>query len=156
MYDPRDIVVGRDGTTIVLLEKNDFNHLVEHIIKRYQVREWYLEDRWRTIQKKTGFGYYPNGIAIDDTIYIRWKYRGDGDLIAHEYGHILGHGHTADYSLTMMNPVNTMRVFDPNDLRKKAQDNFPEYYGKYVSQTEAYQNAVIGATLLAVIWGLTG
>ena len=155
MYSPKDIVTGKDGTTIVLLEKGDFNHLVEKVIKRYQVREWYLEDRWRKVQQKTGFGYYPNGIAIDDTIYIRWKYRGDGDLIAHEYGHILGQGHTADYTLTMMNPVNTLRVFDPHNLRVKSQENFPEYYGKYVSQTEAYQNVVIGATLLVAVWGLT-
>lgn len=154
MYQPRYMVEGKDGTVIVVLDDSDFNHLVDRVIKRYEVREWYLEDHWKTIRKRTGLGYFPNGIAMDGVIYIRWKYRGDSDLIAHEYGHILGHGHTKDYALSLMNPVNSMRVFDPHNLREKSKANFPDYYRKHVSQTEAYQNTVIGATLLFALWGL--
>jgi hypothetical protein len=156
MYRPKDTSIGQDGSTIILLDRQDFNHLVERVIKRYEIREWYLDQHWRKVRRNTGLGYYPNGIAIEDTIFLRWKYRGDADLLTHEYGHVLGYGHTEDYTLTIMNPVNPMRVFDPHNLRDKTKANFPDYYRKHVSQTEAYQNTVIGATLLIVLWGLAG
>tara|TARA_Y100000310_G_C20663261_1_gene805992 strand:- start:2015 stop:2497 length:483 start_codon:yes stop_codon:yes gene_type:complete len=154
MYSIIDTSRGKDGVLIVLLDDTDFNHLVKRVIKRYEIREWYLEKHWRAVHRNTGIGYYPNGIAIDDTIYVRWKYRGDDELIAHEYGHTLGLGHTPDFVPSVMNPINSMRFLDPHKLRQKAKENFPTHYRKYVSPTEAYQNIVIGGTVLAALWGL--
>jgi hypothetical protein len=145
--------IGKDGTKLFLVSDAEFNDLLEDYLSSVPESEWpkYLRDQKQTIFKLTGLGYFPNGMTTpDNLIYIRYKYRGDTELLAHEYGHVLGLDHTEKASI--MNAVTHMRFFDPHDLERKAEANFPELWRKYVVPREAYQNIVVSGIAAMALW----
>lgn len=146
--------MGKDGSRVVILSDDDFNNLVEKYRMTLDEEPWYLEEDAQAVYRTTGLGYYPNGVTIGDTIYIRYRFRGDWELIAHEYGHILGHDHTNPTIPTMMNPIHQMRVTDPHNLKQRAKENYPELFRKHVSRVEASRNMAIGgiAAAFAYAW----
>ena len=144
---------GKDGTKLFLVSDEAFNQKVDTYLAEIPKEEWpeYLQDRNQTIFKWTGIGYFPNGMATPDgQIFIRYKYRGDSELIAHEYGHILGLDHTENASI--MNAVSHKRFFAPHSLELRAENNFPELWRKYVVPHETYQNTVVGGLAVLALW----
>ena len=148
--------VGKDGTRLYLVSDSVFNKMIADYLREVPREQWpkYLQDNKQTLFKWTGIGYYPNGLATpDNRIYIRYKYRGDAELIAHEYGHILGLDHTDNASI--MNAVSHMRFSDPHNLEEKAKENYPELWQKYVVPRETYQNIVVGGLAAMTLWAFT-
>ena len=149
---PVETYTGKDGTLLIYVNDAEFNDLVLEYLRTVPKDQWpsYLQDSAQNMFRLTGIGYYPNGMATDGKIYIRWKCRGDAELLAHEYGHILGHDHTD--SLSIMNAVTQLRFSDPHDLEQKAKDNFPEPWRKHIQPHEAYRRMVIGGLTLSAVW----
>ena len=91
-------------------------------------KEWYSTPAMKTIHNITGRGYFPRGITLGDEngalIVIDETYANDERLLAHEYGHAIGYGHTS-YPTTM-NPVTNMRLYDAEGLIPKFREAFPE------------------------------
>lgn len=150
--NPIETFTGRDGTRLLYLSDADFNAQVEYFLRDTPKEEWprYLHDTPQKIFKMTGIGYYPNGMALNETIYIRWKWRGDRELLAHEYGHILGLDHVSGPSI--MNAVSQMRFTDPHNLEEKAEANFPEAWRKHIVPSETYRNIAMGGLVLMATW----
>ena len=90
--------------------------------------EWYSTPTMKQVYNITGRGYFPRGITIGDetssVIVIDANYANDEKLLAHEYGHALGYGHT--HAPTTMNPVSNMRLYDAEGLVPKFRADFPE------------------------------
>ena len=144
---------GKDGTPLTLLSDSDFNRAVNDYLKTIPREQWprYLRKDNQKMFKMTGIGYFPNGLTNQDGhIFIRYKYRGDAELIAHEYGHVLGYDHKE--GPYMMNAVAQMRMFDPHSLIERTKANFPDYWQKHVIPREAYHNTLIGAAAVASVW----
>jgi hypothetical protein len=91
-------------------------------------KEWYSSPTGRAIHNYTGRGYFPRGITLGDeegaVIVLDATYANDERLVAHEYGHAIGYGHT-NYPTTM-NPVSSMRLFDSENLIPRFRATFPE------------------------------
>ena len=150
-----DRYIGKDGTQLFLVSDKEFNTRVANYLRELPKEQWphYLQPDAQKTYKLTGIGYFPNGMATEDNkIYIRYKYRGDAELIAHEYGHILGHDHTPNYSI--MNAVSQKRVFDPLNLEEKAKANFPELWRNHIIPRETYHNIVVGGLAAMTAWAL--
>ena len=145
--------IGKDGTPVKYLSDADFNKEVEMYLQQVPQSEWprYLQKDAQYMYRLTGIGYYPNGMATSDgIIYLRWRARGDADLLAHEYGHILGHDHVD--GMSTMNAVSQMRLADPLNLKGKAMENFPEIWRKHIHPHEAYRHTLIGGLGLMTAW----
>ena len=149
-----EVFQGHDGSQVVILQDKPFNALIEEYRLTLDKEPWYLDDAAQDIYRTTGLGYYPNGVTINRTIYVRARYKGDWELIAHEYGHILGHEHTHVLEPTLMNPIHQMRLSDPHNLKELAEQNYPELFRKYVLPSEASRNMVIAGMIavLALAW----
>ena len=145
---------GKDGTVLTYLDDAGFNNLVLEYLRSIPKAQWpsYMQDSAQKMFQMTGIGYYPNGMATDGNVVLRWKWRGDAELLAHEYGHILGHDHTD--SLSIMNAVSQKRFADPHDLEQKAMDNFPDAWRKHIQPHEAYRRMVTGGLVLSAVWAL--
>lgn len=150
--NPIETHTGVDGTRLLYLSDADFNAKVEDFLRDTPKEEWprYLQDGPQKIFQLTGLGYYPNGMAHNGVIYLRWKWRGDRELLAHEYGHILGLDHVPGPSI--MNAVSQMRFTDPHNLEQKAQENFPEPWRKHIHPREAYRRMATGSLALMAAW----
>jgi len=149
---PIETHTGKDGTRLLYLSDEHFNQLIKEHLQHVPKNQWprYLQEGPQKIFKATGIGYYPNGMAKDGTIYIRWKWRGDAELLAHEYGHILGLDHVEGFST--MNALSQMRITDPHGLSEKAEANFPNPWRKHIHPLEAYRNTVMGGIALMAVW----
>jgi len=90
-------------------------------------REWYSTPGAKAIHNLTGRGYFPRGITLGDEtesiIVLDDSYANDERLVAHEYGHAIGYGHTR-YPTTM-NPVSNMRLYDAENLIPRFRKEFP-------------------------------
>ena len=90
--------------------------------------EWYTSPTMRNIHNLTGRGYFPRGITIGDEngalIVIDSTHANDERLLAHEYGHALGYGHTR--LPTTMNAVTNLRLYDAEGLIPKFREAFPD------------------------------
>lgn len=145
--------VGKDGTPVFYLSDEDFNQKLHGFLDGLPKEQWprYMQDDALYMYRMTGIGYYPNGMATaDGEIYIRYRARGDPELLAHEYGHVLGLGHTD--SLTTMNAVGHKRFGDPHNLLPKTKANFPEIWRKHIHPHEAYRHTLIGGLGLMTAW----
>ena len=154
---PVEEYTGKDGTPLIYLSDAEFNKEVEMYLEQVPQSEWprYLQKDAQYMYRLTGIGYYPNGMATaEGTIYLRWRARGDADLLAHEYGHILGHDHVEGPST--MNAVSQMRFTDPLDLKEKAKQNFPEAWRNHIVPHEAYRNTLVGGLGLMAAWAWLG
>ena len=82
----------------------------------------------RNIHNLTGRGYFPRGITLGDEngalIVIDSTHANDERLLAHEYGHALGYGHTR--LPTTMNAVTNLRLYDAEGLIPKFREAFPD------------------------------
>jgi hypothetical protein len=120
-------------------------------------KEWYSTPAMRQIHNYTGRGYFPRGITLGDEngalIVIDGTYANDEKLIAHEYGHAIGYGHTR-YPTTM-NPVSNMRLYDAEGLVPRFREKFPEI-AKSIKETSPFQVPTVlltGAFLLFFLKG---
>jgi hypothetical protein len=125
---PSYTVIGVSGNiAIATLAHNEWVEFVNGQLNA-ENREWYSTPTMRQVHNFTGRGYFPRGITLGDEsgalIVIDGTYANDERLLAHEYGHALGLGHTS-YPTTM-NPVSHMRLFDSEGLIPKFRQAFPE------------------------------
>ena len=120
-------------------------------------KEWYSTPGMRQVHNFTGRGYFPRGITLGDEsgalIVIDGTYANDEKLIAHEYGHAIGYGHT-NYPTTM-NPVSSMRLYDSEGLVPRFREKFPEL-AKSIRENSPIQIPTVlltGAFLLFLLRG---
>ena len=94
----KHLVTGKDGTRIYTVEPSVWKAHIEYIHKKHNISEWYMQPSFKWIYEHTKIGYYPRGLAIEKAkeIYVMKGAETDYSLLAHEYGHILGHGHVPD------------------------------------------------------------
>ena len=132
MMDPREYpsykVLGvSDRIAIATLDHKEWVPFVNGQLTE-ENKEWYSTPVMKTIHNITGRGYFPRGITLGDEngalIVIDGTYANDERLLAHEYGHALGYGHTN--LPTTMNPVSSMRLYDAEGLVPKFRNEFPE------------------------------
>ena len=72
---PVETYTGKDGTLLIYLDDAEFNNLILEYLRNVPKDQWpsYLQDSAQNMFRMTGIGYYPNGMATDGKIYIRWK-----------------------------------------------------------------------------------
>ena len=121
-------VIGVSGNiAIATLDHNEWVPFVNTQLSE-ENKEWYSTPGMRQVHNFTGRGYFPRGITLGDEsgalIVIDGTYANDEKLIAHEYGHAIGYGHT-NYPTTM-NPVSSMRLYDSEGLVPRFREKFPE------------------------------
>ena len=121
-------VIGVNGNiAIATLDHNEGVPFVNTQLSE-ENKEWYSTPGMRQVHNFTGRGYFPRGITLGDEsgalIVIDGTYANDEKLIAHEYGHAIGYGHT-NYPTTM-NPVSSMRLYDSEGLVPRFREKFPE------------------------------
>ena len=121
-------VIGVNGNiAIATLDHNEWVPFVNTQLSE-ENKELYSTPGMRQVHNFTGRGYFPRGITLGDEsgalIVIDGTYANDEKLIAHEYGHAIGYGHTNDP--TTMNPVSSMRLYDSEGLVPRFREKFPE------------------------------
>jgi len=121
-------VIGVNGNiAIATLDHNEWVPFVNTQLSE-ENKEWYSTPGMRQVHNFTGSVYFPRGITLGDEsgalIVIDGTYANDEKLIAHEYGHAIGYGHT-NYPTTM-NPVSSMRLYDSEGLVPRFREKFPE------------------------------
>ena len=121
-------VIGVSGNlAIATLDHSDWVPFVNSQLSE-ENKEWYSTPAMRQIHNYTGRGYFPRGITLENgegaLIVIDGTHANDEKLLAHEYGHAIGYGHT-NYPTTM-NPVTNMRLYDAEGLIPRFRKQFPE------------------------------
>ena len=156
MMDPttypsfRPITKGVDGTVIAILSHDDWQSFVNEIIGQPGYDEWYSKPATKRLYNLTGFGYFPRGVTIplsgSPTIVLDQSYMHDKKLIAHEYGHVLGMGHTPmPYT---MNSVAWLRLHDAEGLMGKFESNVPELSAQIVDTRPLQVPTWVGAAAI--------
>ena len=155
--------VGNDGTILANLSEPDWGDWVRKNVADNP--EWYSTHLMRSLNKTTGVGYFPRGVTFNSrnapdrgaTIIVNERYLADLNLLAHEYGHALGHGHTTAMVPDVMNPVSDMRLHDSLGLRQKFKDNFPSHYETFILPIEKRTDRLATTALFgALLWGIMG
>ena len=139
------LTTGKDGVQIATVSDRDWASFVNTIVEAGH-KEWYTMDIARTLYNKTGKGYFPQGVTVGKLIVVREGAKSNLTLLAHEYGHALGHEHTHAVNPDIMNPVDWMRHSDQHNLQDKFRKNFPDYTKTFIS---AQQNHLIVGTAIA-------
>ena len=150
-------VIGVNGNiAIATLDHNEWVPFVNTQLSEKN-KEWYSTPGMRQVHNFTGRGYFPRGITLGDEngalIVIDGTYANDEKLIAHEYGHAIGYGHT-NYPTTM-NPVSSMRLYDSEGLVPRFREKFPEL-AKSIRENSPIQIPTVlltGAFLLFFVRG---
>lgn len=148
----RPITKGVDGTVVAILSHEDWQKFVNEIIGKPGYSEWYSTAPMKKVYNLTGFGYFPRGVTIplsgSPTIIIDQSHMHDKKLIAHEYGHVLGYGHTG--VPTTMNAVSWLRLMDNERLLQKFEQNFPELSAQIVQVRPLQVPTWVGALAILV------
>ena len=159
----RVVDVGNDGTILSILSESDWADWVRQ--NAADNPEWYSTPLMRSLHKTTGVGYFPRGVTLNSRIspsgktqiIVNARYLADLNLLAHEYGHALGHGHTHSAVPDVMNPVSDMRLHDSLGLRKKFITNFPSHYETFILPIEKRTDRLATSALFgALLWGIMG
>ena len=120
-------------------------------------KEWYSTPAMRQIHNYTGRGYFPRGITLENgegaLIVIDSTHANDEKLLAHEYGHAIGYGHT-NYPTTM-NPVTNMRLYDAEGLIPRFREKFPEL-AKSIRENKPIQIPTVFLTGAFLLFFLRG
>jgi hypothetical protein len=138
-YESYQVIGVSNNVTIATLAHKDWVVFVNGQLNKDNM-EWYSTPTMKQVHNLTGRGYFPRGITLGDAtsslIVIDGSYANDEKLIAHEYGHALGYGHT--HAPTTMNPVSNMRLYDAEKLVPKFRADFPEL-AQSIKQTKPLQ-----------------
>jgi len=132
------VTQGLDGTKIKTVPTEIWKKFILDAKQQGTANEWYLNDSMMWMKEHLNVGYFPQGVAISQskTIYVVKGAEKDESLLIHEYGHILGYGHTAPASSDIMNPVDSLRVTDHRGISSRFESNFGEYYHKVLVPSE--------------------
>ena len=150
-------VIGASGNlAIATLDHNEWVPFVNSQLSE-ENKEWYSTPGMRQIHNYTGRGYFPRGITLGSEngalIVIDGTYANDEKLIAHEYGHAIGYGHT-NYPTTM-NPVTNMRLYDAEGLIPRFREKFPEL-ARSIRENKPFQIPTVFLTGAFLLFFLRG
>jgi len=152
----KKVVQGKDGTIIYTVDSSEWDEFVANIIRNQGAVEWYMQKPFRWLKEHLNVGYEANGIGFKETksIYIRKGKETNESLLVHEYGHILGYGHTHALNPSIMNPIDSMRVADGEKITQRFKANFPEYYQKVLVPSETERAIPVAVALGLVLYGV--
>lgn len=156
--DATHLTTGKDGTRIYTVKPDVWKSHILTLHKKQNIGEWYMKPTFKWLHEHTKIGYFPKGLAIEKAkeIYVVKGSETDYTLLAHEYGHILGHGHTPDGIMDLMNPIDPLRVSDSRNIGDKFEYNFSDYYDNVLVRAE--RNRAIPAALAVgmILFGMMG
>ena len=117
-----------------------------------------MQPSFKWLYEHTKIGYFPRGLAIEKAkeIYVIEGGETDYTLLAHEYGHILGYGHTNNMVPNLMNPIDSMRVTDGDKISDRFEENFREYYEKVLVPHERNRALPAVIALGMIAYGMIG
>ena len=154
----RPIVKGKDGTVIKVVKPSVWNQAITDMNKKGLIDEWYMNDTFVWFKEHLNVGYYPRGMALAKSklILISEGSERDESLVVHEYGHVLGYGHTHPINPNIMNPIDQLRVTDGDKITDRFKENFPEYYEKVLVLSERERVIPVAIALGIILFGVMG
>jgi hypothetical protein len=154
----KEITRGKDGTVIYTVDSGEWDKFIADIIKTKGSIEWYMQKPFRWMKEHLNVGYKANGVGVQETktIHVRKGREKDESLLVHEYGHVLGYGHTHPLNPSIMNPVDSMRVSDGDKITERFKENFSEYYEKVLVPSERERVLPVAIALGLVLFGMIG
>lgn len=152
----RPIAKGKDGTIIKVVPISVWNQAIYDLKKNNLIDEWYMNDTFVWFKEHLNVGYYPRGMGFSKAklILISEGSERDESLVVHEYGHVLGYGHTHPLNPNIMNPVDQLRVTDGDKITDRFKENFPDYYEKVLVLSEKERVLPVAVALGLVVFGL--
>jgi hypothetical protein len=152
------LTTGKDGTKIYTVPASTWKEYIDDIHRNIGIEEWYMKPGFKWVYEHTKLGYYPRGIAMEGSkeIYIQKGSETDYSLLAHEYGHILGYGHTGDARPDIMNAVDPLRLSDPRKITDRFEYNFPDYYNKVLVPAERNRAIPAAVAVGLILFGAFG
>lgn len=154
----KHLVTGKDGTRIYTVKPKVWEAHIKSIHAKHNIPEWYMQPSFKWLYEHTKIGYFPRGLAIEKAkeIYVIEGGEKDYTLLAHEYGHILGYGHTNNMVPNLMNPIDSMRVTDGDKISDRFEENFREYYEKVLVPHERNRALPAVIALGMIAYGMIG